>query len=129
MYLLSSLIIILSLHCTCVQAEENRVYRDPFTPLYITDPINEYERQLAEKTQYQNQADTLPDMYICNSTDDKQKRSVMFNGVLYYEGDRYLNGKIAKIDCDHVKIESESTTILLRLYEDRIVSRSRSKKT
>ena len=129
MYLLNSLTITLSLLYACAQAEESRVYRDPFIPLYVTEPKNEYEKRLAEKTQYQNQADTLPDMYICDSNDNNQKRSVMFNGVLYYEGDRYLNGKIAKIDCDHVKIESESTTILLRLYEDRIVSRSRSKKT
>ena len=90
MYLLNSLTITLSLLYASAQAVESRVYRDPFIPLYVTEPKNEYEKRLAEKTQYQNQADTLPDMYICDSNDSKQKRSVMFNGVLYYEGDRYL---------------------------------------
>ena len=101
---------------------KEKSFRDPFIPLYVTDPKNEYEKRLAERVRYRDASAMLPEMYVCEVSDDKERRYVMYGGKIYYEGDRYLSGKITDINCDHIVITSDDTIIMLRLYDEDIIS-------
>ena len=126
MYLLVSFItIVLCSHTTSAlarQAGSEKTFRDPFIPLYVTDPKNEYEKQLAERVRYRDVSAVLPEMYVCEVSDEREKRYVMYSGKIYYEGDRYLSGVITDINCDHIVITSDDTIIMLRLYDEDIIS-------
>ena len=122
-YLISLLQIIMA--CANVNAQtvtEDQSFRDPFIPLYVIDPKNEFEKRLAKRIKFNDASNTLPQMYVCKVTDPNEKKYVMYADKIYYVGDRYLSGTIEDINCNHIIIKSEDTTIILRLYDDDIIT-------
>ncbi len=126
MYFLASFITIALCSCSITglarETMSDKTFRDPFIPLYVTDPKNDYEKQLAERVRYRDISAILPEMYVCEVSDEKERRYVMYSGKIYYEGDRYLSGVITDINCDHIVITSDDTIIMLRLYDEDIIS-------
>ncbi len=125
MYYLFSIITLFTALQTNLLAQmriQERTFRDPFIPLYVIDPKNDYEKRLAERIHYRDASAILPEMYVCEVSDKSEKKYVVYSGKIYYVGDRYLSGVITDINCDHIVIMSEDTIIMLRLYDDDIIS-------
>ena len=122
--------IVLTLLPTAMYAQtitEDKSFRDPFIPLYVIDPKNDFEKRLAKRVKYNDASNTLPQMYVCKSSGANEKKYVMYADKVYYVGDRYLSGVIEDINCDHITIRSEDTTIILRLFDDDIITEAGEK--
>ena len=49
---------------------------------------------------------------------------VMFNGIVYHQGDSYLNGIITHISCTEVVVENDNSQIITRLVDQGVIEKS-----
>ena len=92
--------------------------QDPFYPLYIDDPRNDYEQSLSKKTKEESDTPAQIQMVVCD--DDPW---VMFNGIIYREGDQYMNGIITKITCTEVVVTNENSQTTTRLVDSGLIEK------
>ena len=113
---------ILLLLITALSAQA--LYRDPFVPLYMQNPLGEYERILKIRAQDGRSSGLHPEMYLCrtNTTPDVEP-FVVFDGKTYRVNDEYNHGTIQAIDCDFVTIVSGHTQLKIALYDQVMIQK------
>lgn len=129
-------IIVLSILCLALEVPASP-YRDPFVPLYVTNPLTEYERKLQRKMNVNQKQGLYPEMYVCKEgyADKnavgivKSRPFVVFDGEVFYKNDVYKNGVITDINCEYIRIVSGETEIRVSLYDEGMVEKVEESET
>ena len=122
--------IVLSILCLALEVLASP-YRDPFVPLYVSNPLTDYERKLQRKMNVSQQQGLYPEMYVCKeggagkniAGKGRSRPFVVFDGEVFYKNDVYKNGVITDINCEYIRIVSGETEIKVSLYDEGMVEK------
>lgn len=99
-------------------AAEPSTCRDPFYPLYIKDPRNDYEEVLSKQARASQNDSGQVQMVICG-----ESPMVVLSGKLYKLGDSLMNGIIVEITCDHLVTRGDNTQTVINFVEKGLIEK------
>jgi hypothetical protein len=101
-----------------LMAEDSVGCRDPFYPLYIQHPRNDYEMDLSKRAKAQQSDAGRVQMVICGKAP-----MVVIAGKTYQLGDPLMNGTIVEITCDHLVTQGENTQTVIHFVERGLIEK------
>ena len=119
LYGLLTAVVIVCVHADAMDRGVSRVCQDPFYPKYLSDPRNTYEEQMVENAAQQSAPKKQVQMVMCD--DDPL---VVFDGVTYKKGDRFMHGIVEEITCDYMVVKNENTEIVTRFVDNGLVEKA-----
>ena len=99
-------------------AVDNSTCRDPFYPLYIKDPRNDYEEALSKRVRKEQSDTGKEQMVICGDSP-----VVVLAGKQYKLGDSLMNGKIVEITCERLVTRGENTQTVIYFVEKGLIEK------
>ena len=99
-------------------AVDNSTCRDPFYPLYIKDPRNDYEEALSKRVRKEQSDTGKVQMVICGDSP-----VVVLAGKQYKLGDSLMNGKIVEITCERLVTRGENTQTVIYFVEKGLIEK------
>lgn len=109
-------VVLIAIGATIWAGSLNAECSDPFYPLYIEDPQNDYERNMASKYRQEEASVLRPEMVVCG-----EYPIAVYKGKTYKKGDVYFNGTISEITCDFIKLKTADTEIIYNLIDEDII--------
>ncbi len=93
--------------------------RDPFNPLYIDDPRNDYEVVLSKRAKALQSDAGQVQMVICG-----KDPMVVMAGKTYQLGDSLMNGVIVEITCDQLVTQGKNTQTVIHFVEKGLIEKT-----